>query len=416
MTVPPANRADILVVGAGPVGLAAAIFLDGLGYGVITVAPDRVASDERTSALLAGSIAFLERIGVWPRIVAAAAPMRSLRIVDATRRLIRAPEVLFHAAEIGLDAFGYNIPNSALVGALEAEFAARNLRRSSAAVERTRQDDGEVAAEISDGAEIGARLIVAADGRRSRIRDSVGIPVSEWRYDQAALVVNLRHARGHEDTSTEFHTETGPFTLVPLPGNRSSLVWVDRPAESRRRTTIDEAALAAEIEVRSASILGAITIDGPRQVFPLSGMNAARFAAGRAALVGEAAHLFPPIGAQGLNLGYRDVADLGRVLAPRVGDPGAPESLAPYDTQRTSDLLTRPTAVAARKSLSLSPIRKLPLVSTGHAFIKSSSMPGFGLRHSESCRYAGSGASGWNGQYRTSSICAPRLSSCSRIH
>ncbi|MBZ0229390.1 MAG: FAD-dependent monooxygenase, partial [Bauldia sp.] len=99
------------MVGAGPVGLAAAIFLDGLGYGVITVAPDRVASDERTSALLAGSIAFLERIGVWPRIVAAAAPMRSLRIVDATRRLIRAPEVLFHAAEIGLDAFGYNIPN-----------------------------------------------------------------------------------------------------------------------------------------------------------------------------------------------------------------------------------------------------------------------------------------------------------------
>ncbi len=347
MTVPPANRADILVVGAGPVGLAAAIFLDGLGYGVITVAPDRVASDERTSALLAGSIAFLERIGVWPRIVAAAAPMRSLRIVDATRRLIRAPEVLFHAAEIGLDAFGYNIPNSALVGALEAEFAARNLRRSSAAVERTRQDDGEVAAEISDGAEIGARLIVAADGRRSRIRDSVGIPVSEWRYDQAALVVNLRHARGHEDTSTEFHTETGPFTLVPLPGNRSSLVWVDRPAESRRRTTIDEAALAAEIEVRSASILGAITIDGPRQVFPLSGMNAARFAAGRAALVGEAAHLFPPIGAQGLNLGYRDVADLGRVLAPRVGDPGAPDRLAAYDRLRRSDVVTRTTAVDA---------------------------------------------------------------------
>ena len=347
MTVPPANRADILVVGAGPVGLAAAIFLDGLGYGVITVAPDRVASDERTSALLAGSIAFLERIGVWPRIVAAAAPMRSLRIVDATRRLIRAPEVLFHAAEIGLDAFGYNIPNSALVGALEAEFAARNLRRSSAAVERTRQDDGEVAAEISDGAEIGARLIVAADGRRSRIRDSVGIPVSEWRYDQAALVVNLRHARGHEDTSTEFHTETGPFTLVPLPGNRSSLVWVDRPAESRRRTTIDEAALAAEIEVRSASILGAITIDGPRQVFPLSGMNAARFAAGRAALVGEAAHLFPPIGAQGLNLGYRDVADLGRVLAPRVGGPGAPARRAAAERLRRSDVVTRTTAVDA---------------------------------------------------------------------
>lgn len=347
MTVAVANKADILVVGAGPVGLAAAILLDDLGYRVVTIAPDRIATDERTSALLAGSIAFLERIGVWPRMVVAAAPMRSLRIVDATRRLIRAPEVLFHAAEIGLDAFGYNIPNSALVAALETEFAARNLQRLSAAVERTRQADGEAVAEVSDGAEISARLIVAADGRRSRVRDSVGIPVSEWRYDQAALVVNLRHVREHEDTSTEFHTETGPFTLVPLPGNRSSLVWVDRPAESRRRTTIDEAALAAEIEVRSASILGAVTIDGPRQVFPLSGMNATRFAASRTVLVGEAAHLFPPIGAQGLNLGYRDVADLGRVLAPRVGDPGAADRLAAYDRARRSDVFTRTTAVDA---------------------------------------------------------------------
>jgi 2-octaprenyl-6-methoxyphenol hydroxylase len=346
MTGPLRDTADIAVVGAGPAGLAAAIVLADLGYDTVTVAPGRPA-DERTSALLAGSIAFLERIGVWPRAAGAAAPMRSLRIVDATHRLIRAPEVTFHAAEIGLDAFGYNIANTALVAALEAEFAARGLRRLDATVTRVQAADGTAVAALEGGGEIAARLIVAADGRRSAVRESVGIPVGAWRYDQAALVVNLRHTLPHEDTSTEFHTEAGPFTLVPLPGHKSSLVWVSRPAEAERRATLSDAALAAEIEARSASILGEIAIDGRRQVFPLSGMNAARFGAGRAVLVGEAAHLFPPIGAQGLNLGYRDVADLGRVLAGRRGDPGAPDRLAAYDRARRADVLTRTAAVDA---------------------------------------------------------------------
>ena len=146
--------------------------------------------------------------------------------------------------------------------------------------------------------------------------------------------MNLAHALPHNDTSTEFHTESGPFTLVPLPGQRSSLVWVDRPDEVARRLDADEAALAAEIEARSSSLLGAITIDGPRQAFPLSGMTATGFAASRAVLVGEAAHLFPPIGAQGLNLGYRDVAALGEILPGPGGDPGAPARLAAYERAR----------------------------------------------------------------------------------
>ena len=195
------DTADIVVVGAGPAGLAAAIVLADLGYDTLTVAPGRPA-DERTSALLAGSIVFLERIGVWPRAAGAAAPMRSLRIVDATHRLIRAPEVTFHAAEIGLDAFGYNIANTALVAALEAEFAARGLRRLDAAVARVHAIDGTAVAALDGGGTISARLVVAADGRRSAVRESVGIPVGAWRYDQAALVVNLSHTLPHEDTST----------------------------------------------------------------------------------------------------------------------------------------------------------------------------------------------------------------------
>ncbi len=144
---------------------------------------------------------------------------------------------------------------------------------------------------------------------------AAGIAVNEWRYDQAALVCNLAHSAPHNFASTEFHTETGPFTLVPLPGNRSSLVWADRPAECERRLKLSEAELAAEIAERSAWILGEIAVEGPRQVFPLSGMTARRFGAARVALAGEAAHVFPPIGAQGLNLGYRDVAALEKTLA-----------------------------------------------------------------------------------------------------
>ncbi|HMN84693.1 MAG TPA: UbiH/UbiF family hydroxylase [Bauldia sp.] len=328
------HTADILVVGAG------------LGYDVLTVAPARPA-DERTSALLAGSIAFLDRLGVWERAKASAAPMRSLRLVDATGRLIRAPEVTFHAAEIGLDAFGWNIANTALTDALEAVFAERGLRRLDAAVVHVAGEAGQAVATLSDGGTVSAKLVVAADGRRSKVRESVGIGVGAWRYDQAALVVNLRHTRPHEDTSTEFHTEAGPFTLVPLPGLRSSLVWVSRPADAESRMALSDDALAAEIETRSASLLGATSLDGRRQVFPLSGMNAARFAAGRAVLVGEAGHLFPPIGAQGLNLGYRDVADLGTVLARRPADPGAADRLAAYDRARRADVLTRTAAVDA---------------------------------------------------------------------
>jgi 2-octaprenyl-6-methoxyphenol hydroxylase len=337
----------VIVAGAGPVGLAAALLLDGLGYQVTVAAPERTAADSRTSALLAGSVALLERIGVWSAAAAAAAPLRSLRIVDATRRLIRAPEVLFHASEIGLEAFGQNIPNNALLAALETAAAARGIARRNAAVEAIAVDPDGVTATLSDGASLSAPLIVAADGRRSAIRAAVGIDTTEWRYDQTALVANFRHTLPHEDTSTEFHTETGPFTVVPLGDNRSSLVWVDRPADTEARVRLAPAALSAEIEERSAAILGAVSIDGPAQVFPLAGMNARRFAAGRAILVGEAAHLFPPIGAQGLNLGYRDVAALGRVLAGPLPDPGASHVLGAYDRARRGDILTRTAAVDA---------------------------------------------------------------------
>jgi 2-octaprenyl-6-methoxyphenol hydroxylase len=342
-----AAAGSIAVVGAGPVGLAAAILLADAGYDVTLIAPGRPPADERTSALLVRSVALLELAGVWAEVAPAAAPLRTMRIVDGTERLIRAPEVAFHAGEIGLDAFGYNLPNTVLVGALEAAVAKRPVRRIAAMVDSVAPREGEIVLTLSDGDVATARLAVAADGRRSKVRDGVGIAMNEWRYDQAALVCNLRHSQPHHDTSTEFHTGSGPFTLVPLPGNRSSLVWVCRPAEAARLNGLDDAALAAAIEARSQSILGAVAIDGKRQVFPISGMNASKFAASRVMLAGEAAHLFPPIGAQGLNLGYRDVARLIETLAGPLADPGAADVLTAYDRARRGDVIGRTAAVDA---------------------------------------------------------------------
>jgi 2-octaprenyl-6-methoxyphenol hydroxylase len=240
---------------------------------------------------------------------------------------------------------GHNIANTTLLAALEKAVAARPVRRFATLVESATPGDDAVTLRLASGEEIAAPLVVAADGRRSKLREAAAIATNEWSYPQAALVVNLRHTAPHDGTSTEFHTPKGPFTLVPLPGDRSSLVWVDAPEESRRRLALDDAALAAEIEAQSASILGAIAIDGRRQVFPLSGMAVRRFADRRIMLAGEAAHVIPPIGAQGLNLGYRDVATLADVLTPAPIDPGASDRLAAYDRARRADVVTRTAAV-----------------------------------------------------------------------
>lgn len=335
----------VAVVGGGPVGLASAAVLSDVGYPVTLIAPRLPLADERTSALLAGSVSLLERLGVWTALASAAAPLRTMRIVDGTRRLIRAPEVAFEASEIGLPAFGYNVANTALIAELEKAVASRNVTRVDGLAETTSFDSDTITVAASDGAAVTARLAVAADGRRSIIRNAAGIATDAWSYPQAALVCNIRHTQPHNDTSTEFHTEHGPFTLVPLAGNRSSLVWVDAPEESRRRLGLSDEHLAAEIEARSASILGAVMIEGRRQVFPLSGMRVPRFADKRVMLVGEAAHLFPPIGAQGLNLGYRDVAALGDTLAGPVSDPGDAAHLEAYDRARRVDVMTRTAAV-----------------------------------------------------------------------
>lgn len=337
---------DVAVIGGGLAGVAAALAMARAGHRVALVAPKEEVADGRTTALLKPSVEQLKSLGVWAEIEHKAAALRTMRLVDDTRRLFRAPTVTFHAGEIGEHAFGYNVANADLAVALDAAADAEPAitRLESPAVRLDVHGDP-VTLGLADGSEIAARFVVGADGRNSLCRQAAGIPSQSWGYPQTAFVLTFAHKLPHEDTSTEFHTAAGPFTQVPLPGNRSSLVWVVRPEEAERVRTLENPALDREIEDRMQSILGAVAVDSPLQGFPLSGLAAERFASGPVVLVGEAGHAFPPIGAQGLNLGLRDVAELTRHPLNLSDRRGAEASAARYDRARRLDVRTRTAAV-----------------------------------------------------------------------
>lgn len=339
---------EVAVVGGGPAGLVAALALAATGTPSVHVTGRDARDDNRTTALLAGSVNALAALGVWDACRHEAAALRSLRIIDDTKRLWRAPEVKFEAAELGLDAFGWNIANRPLIAALRARAARAGLVRLDDDALTLELDEHGGTLSLAGGGSVRARLIVAADGRRSLCRQAAGIATTQTAYPQAALTLNLAHARPHHSTSTEFHTEHGPFTLVPLPGNRSSLVCVGAPEAIAPLKALGHAALAREIETRSHSLLGKLTLDHERGFFPLAIETASRFAARRVALVGEAGHVIPPIGAQGLNLGIRDAATIAELVteARAAGEDIGGRALTDrYDALRRADIGTRTLAV-----------------------------------------------------------------------
>jgi 2-octaprenyl-6-methoxyphenol hydroxylase len=342
------EQVEVVVIGGGPAGLTAALALASAGVATALVAPPR-AQDSRTTALHRGSITALETLGVWQRCRDKAAALCAIRIVDDTSRLMRAPEVSFAAAELGYEAFGYNIENKHLVAALEtraAEFP--DFRRIEEAATSIELGAGGVTVSLAGGARMKAQLAVGADGRNSILRVAAGIALDSRTCPQTALALNFQHTRPHHKVSTEFHTETGPFTLVPLPGQRCGLVCVVDRREAEHLLLLDDGALAEEIERRSHSILGRVTVEPGRGAFPLEVATASAFAARRVALIGEAAHVIPPIGAQGLNLGLRDAATIGELVAAahrEGGDVGGDDLLAEYDRLRRRDVASRTLAV-----------------------------------------------------------------------
>lgn len=355
------SRADIAVIGAGAAGLAAALAFARDGRDTILIGEAGSRRDGRTVAMLSGTVRLLEELGVWDRLSPHTAPLAIMRLFDDTGSLFRLPPVEFRASEIGLEAFGYNIENATLVeGLREAARAEPSLRWIEADI-ATPPRAGEAGWTVEAGGEaVHARLIVGADGRNSPTRAAAGIGTRPWTYPQAALTTILAHTRPHREVSTEFHTREGPFTLVPLPGNRSSLVWMMETGKAQELASLPDEALARRIERQARSILGAMRIDGPRGVVPMGGLSVDRFTAERVALVGEAAHVFPPIGAQGLNLGFRDVSGIVEAVRGHA-DPGDPAVLAAYERGRGFDVRTRTFAVDALNRSLLSPFLPIDL-------------------------------------------------------
>ena len=340
------EHVDIAVVGAGLAGSLAALALADSGRSVALVAPAAGQTDGRTTALMERSIGFVRDLGLWDALKPHSAPLATMRIVDGTERLLRAPVVTFHASEIGLSAFGYNIPNTAFLTLLDSEIRKRDgLRRMETTLEGLSFSNDKAILALGDGTAFSADLVVGADGRRSKVRDAAGIQVRSWSYPQTAVVLNFAHSLPHQNISTEFHTASGPFTQVPLPGMRSSLVWVQKPDAAEATLALSPNELSRAVEDRMQSMLGKVTVEPGAQSFPLSGMTAHAFGNGRVVLLGEAAHAFPPIGAQGLNLSLRDAMALISMIGESKGQPLPADFGDRYGRKRRPDILSRTASV-----------------------------------------------------------------------
>jgi 2-octaprenyl-6-methoxyphenol hydroxylase len=331
----------VIISGAGPAGLAAAILLAIDGVKTAVVAPASQLSDPRTVALMQPSMQFLKFAGLWtPELEAVSAPLKLLQIVDDTGNYVTAPDVTFNANEAKLDAFGWNVPLAQLTPMM--------LRRAEA-LGITMIDDRSANSDISEnattlttakGQTLSAEVIIAADGSDSPIRKSRGIKMESWRFDQSALVTTFSHTGPHGFMSTEYHKGAGAFTTVPLPGKRSSLVWMEKPARAQALYELSDSDLAIEIQIETKGNLGRISDVGVRKVFPMKGERAEVFAKNRAIMLGEAAHSQPPLGAQGLNMSFRDAAQAADLII-GAEDAGAPSIMKEYDQLRRTDVIPR---------------------------------------------------------------------------
>jgi 2-octaprenyl-6-methoxyphenol hydroxylase len=339
-------KCDVLVAGAGAAGLSAAHAFTAQGHKVVVVGKIDTNLAGRTVALFEGSLRFYRALGLWPRCAVHAAPMEGIRMIDDTGSIFPTGPKEFRSREIDLDAFGENIENNALVAEL-AQAARENpaITLIEELIDYFELNFSSARARLASGRLIETKFIVAGEGRNSQARQIAGITVTTWSYPQMALTAVLAHEKPHHNISTEFHKRSGPFTFVPMRGRegapyRSSLVWLVSPRDALRLQALPPEMIAAEIEDESRSLLGKITMDGPLGSFPMGAMKTSRVTGMRMALIGESAHLFPPIGAQGLNLSLRDIANLVDCL--EGVDLDAPDeisrSLERYERQRARDI------------------------------------------------------------------------------
>jgi 2-octaprenyl-6-methoxyphenol hydroxylase len=349
--MPDLTKTDVLIGGAGFAGLSLAIALRqslGEAFAVTVVDPTlhQTKSDARASAIAAAARRLFETIGVWERVEADAQPILDMVITDSRLDDTIRPAFLGFGGEIDPgEPFAHMIENRPLVDALVAKARQEGVTLMASAVSGFEDASGSggnnaVRVHLADGSGISTKLLVAADGARSRIREQAGIATFGWSYDQSAIVTNVAHERDHHGRAEEHFLPAGPFAILPLTGRRSSLVWTETNNEAERIMALPDAAFHAELERRFGLHLGDLEVISPRAAFPLGLMVARSFVGERLALVGDAAHVIHPIAGQGLNLGLRDIAALAETIvdAARLGlDIGSGTVLERYQRWRRFD-------------------------------------------------------------------------------
>ncbi|MDT8857041.1 UbiH/UbiF family hydroxylase [Paracoccaceae bacterium Fryx2] len=358
---------DILVSGGGVAGLAAAAAFGSAGFSVICVDPaapvtdaEADGADLRTTAFLQPSIPVLQAAGLWARLEPFAAPLQVMRIIDAGGPVAE-PRIIkdFDAADISDQPFGWNLPN----WLLRREMVARLAElpdvsfRPGVATTRVTTRQTEALVTLSDGTRVSARLVVAADGRGSVVREALGIGVRTMRYGQKALAFAVTHPIPHQNVSTEIHRSGGPFTLVPLPDRDglpcSAIVWMETGPEVQRLAALPVPDFEAEINTRSCGILGPLKLVTRLTQWPIISQIADRMSGERTALMAEAAHVMPPIGAQGLNMSLADLRVLLELATANPATLGDAKMLDAYHRARHFEVQARITGIDALNRASM---------------------------------------------------------------
>ncbi|NNU80937.1 UbiH/UbiF family hydroxylase [Halovulum dunhuangense] len=356
------TQTDIVIAGGGIAGLTATAIFAAAGFRTICVEPSAPVTtagaegaDLRSTAFLEPAIALFDEAGLWDRFAPHATDLRVMRLADAGGAEPGIREVAdFDAAEIGQARFGVNLPNWLIRREILAHLEAQPLATllTGAKVARYTPRTREAIVTLSDGRQIRAALALAADGRDSFLRQAVGIEARRWDYGQRAMVFAVSHPLPHQNVSTEIHRTGGPFTLVPLPDQdgvpHSAVVWMETGPEAARLAALDDAGFEAALNERSCGVLGPLALASRRVSWPIISQIAARLDGPRLALVAEAAHVIPPIGAQGLNMSLADIRalrDLCVAARDRGADIGAPDLLARYNRARHADIAARVTGV-----------------------------------------------------------------------
>ena len=351
---------DVVIAGAGYVGLATAVAIvsarPSLAVTVVDAAPAGAwQRDGRASAIAAAASRMLAQMGCWDAIAPQAQPITEMIITDSrTADPVRPVFLTFDGTVEAGEPFAHMVENRVLNGALRARAAGLGIAIvEGVAVAGCEAGPAAMRIDLSDGIALRARLLVAADGVRSRLRDMAGIRTSRWEYGQSGIVCTVAHERPHNGRAVEHFLPAGPFATLPLTGNRSSIVWTERTADAERLVAADPLVFEAELERRFGLALGEIRVEDAPRAWPLGLTLAREFVRPRLALAGDAAHGIHPVAGQGLNLGFKDAAALAEVVveADRLGrDIGALDVLEDYQAWRrfdtlqmgiTTDVLTR---------------------------------------------------------------------------